>query len=59
MKLEAFVEEFDCAPLDITEFAEAAQSVIDCPELSTAATLFLTAAHDFENIMLEQGVEIG
>ena len=59
MLLEEYVEDYNFAPYELSEFADGARYVTDCPELKEAAIEYLAAKHALLNALLEAGVELG
>lgn len=57
--LEEYQEEFNGAPFELADFADAAAEIEDCEELSTAANDFLHAKEVFEKALHDHGIEIG
>jgi hypothetical protein len=59
VSLEKFREDYDCAPLDLEEFAYGAVDVEDSPCLVEAANQFLKAKQAFESALDGVDVELG
>lgn len=59
MSLEKFREDYDCAALDLEEFAYGAVDVEDSPDLVEAANQFLKAKQALESALDDVGVELG
>ena len=57
--LEEFQEEFNGAPFELSDFAEAATDIEDCEQLVTAARDFLHSKEVFEAALQANGVEVG
>lgn len=57
--LEEFIEEFNGAPFELHDFAEAAAEIEDCDPLATAARDYEHAKEVFETTLKQYGVEIG
>ena len=58
MTEQEFIENYDQAPYELYEFADAAAGVEDNDELATAANRYLEARETFENL-LTNIIEIG
>ena len=57
--LEEFQEDFNGAPFELIDFADAAADVEDCEPLSMAARDFIHAKEVFESTLEHFGVEVG
>ncbi len=57
--LEEFQEDFNGAPFELADFAEAAAEIEDCDTLASVASDFLHAKEVFEKALKEHGVEVG
>jgi hypothetical protein len=59
MLLSEFAEDFHLAPLSMSEFAQHATKIEDCPALSNAAYALIDAEVQFGNALYDQDIEIG
>lgn len=59
MILEEYRDEYDCAPLDLGEFADGATGVTDCVDLAHAAETYLVAKQAFESMLDRYDITIG
>lgn len=57
--LEEFQEDFNGAPFELADFAEAAVDIEDCDPLAVAARDFLHAKEVFEVTLEQHGIEVG
>ena len=57
--LEEFQEDFNGAPFDLSDFAEAAVDIEDCDAIAVAARDFLHAKEVFETTLEQYGIEVG
>lgn len=59
MTLDEYIDDYNQAPYDLTEFADGAKKIEDCPELADAAKAFLDAQRRFQDLLDAYDVEIG
>jgi hypothetical protein len=59
MILNDYRDEYDCAPLELIEFAEGAWNITDCADLQRAADEYLTAKKAFEDTLDHFDITVG
>ena len=59
MRLKEYKENYNNAPYELYEFAEEAEKIDDCYELSKAAYDYREAMIIFREILEKYGIEVG
>lgn len=59
MKIAEYKEEYDHAPIELTEFADGAKDVTDDADFAHAAREYLSAMRTFEKLLAEHDITVG